>query len=104
MEVQLNNIAGYGFAVVPLIIFALWTWKGNWYTYDLGIMVMVGDLGLWLIDWPNSAHHIFHSLDVTTSGWRWYFTCAEYLVLVMMTWRGFKIIWNLFKGEEVRDR
>ena len=103
MEVQLNDIAGYGFAIIPLIIFFLWTWKGNWYTYDLGIMMMVLDLGLWMVDWPNAARHIFHSLNTNTSSWHWYFTCAEYLVLGMMTWRGTKIIANLFRKENVDD-
>jgi hypothetical protein len=103
MEVLLNNIASYGFATIPLIIFFVWTIWGNWYTYDLGIMVMVLDLGLWMIDWPNAAHHIFHTLNTSTSSWHWYFTCAEYLVLGMMTWRGTKIIVNLFRKEDIHD-
>lgn len=99
MEVLLNNIASYGFATVPLIIFFVWTIWGNWYTYDLGIMVMVLDLGLWMIDWPNAIRHIVPNLNVHTSGWQWYFICAEYLVLVMMIWRGAKIITTLFRKE-----
>ena|ERR1700744_2759258 len=103
MEVLLNNVAGYGFATVPLIIFFVWSIWGNWYTYDLGIMVMVLDLGLWMIDWPNALRHIIPSLNTHTSGWGWYFTCAEYVVLVMMIWRGTKIITNLFRRESTDD-
>lgn len=92
----LNNIAAYGFAVVPMVIFFAWTWWGNWYTYDLGIMIMVLDLGLWMLDAPSLAHRIIH-LNPTTDGWRWYYVIAEYLILFSMSWRGWKIISNLFK-------
>lgn len=103
MENLLNDIAAYGFAIAPLALLFIWTIWGNWYTYDLGWMIMSLDIGLWMIAWPNTARHLFHTLNVTTSGWHWYFTCAQYIVLVMMIWRGFKIVKTLFK-EDSDDR
>lgn len=92
---QLSNIASYGFATIPLIIFVLWTWWGNWYTYDLGWMIMILDLGLWMLDWPSALRHIWH-INTTTLDWRWYFLFAEWIVLVAMTWRGYIVLREVY--------
>lgn len=100
----LNTIAGYGFFTVPLLICFFWTWWGNWYTYNLGWLIMILDLGLWMVDLPSTLHHIFHSLNTATFGWKWYFVIAEYIVLTAMTWRGFVMIKELYqKRKEVAD-
>lgn len=93
-----NLVAAYGFATVPLIIFVVWTIKGNWYTYNLGWFIMTLDMGLWMLDVPSIAHRIIH-LNVATDAWRWYYVCAEYLILGAMTLRGWVILSNLFKKE-----
>ncbi len=99
----LNTIAAYGFATVPLMIFVVWTIWGNWYTYDLGWMIMVLDLGLWMLDAPSLAHRIIH-LNVATEGWKWYYVFAEYLILAMMIWRGWLVIATLFRKGESDDQ
>lgn len=99
----LLNAAGWGFFIIPLIIFFVWTWKGNWYTYDLGWMIMILDLGLWAVDLPSTLRHMDHHLNTATLGWEWYYAFAEYVVLAMMAWRGLKVLTTLFKKkEEVR--
>lgn len=92
---QLSDIASYGFATVPLIIFVLWTWWGNWYTYDVGWMIMILDLGLWMVDWPSCAHHIWH-INVGTNDWRIYFVIAEWIVLAAMASRGYIVLREVF--------
>jgi hypothetical protein len=100
---MLSNIASYGFATVPILIFVLWTWLGNWYTYSLGWMIMILDLGLWMLDMPSTAYHIVH-FNVTTEGWRWYYVCAEWIILVAMTWRGYVMIRELYLKKKEAKR
>jgi hypothetical protein len=91
----LSDIASYGFAIVPLVIFVLWTWFGNWWTYDLGRLIMTLDMGLWAVDWPSTARHIWH-LNTFTNGWKIYFVIAEWIVLVAMTWRGYIVLREVY--------
>lgn len=99
---QLSDIASYGFATVPLFICLFWTWWGNWYTYNIGWLIMILDLGLWLIDWPSVAHHIWH-LNTATDGWRIYYVCAEWVVLVAMSWRGYIILREVYVKRKQKE-
>jgi len=89
--------------IVPLLIFVFWTWWGNWYTYDFGWMVMIMDLGLWMLDMPIELRRLYH-VRTATSGWQWYFLVAEWIVLLAMTWRGGKVTYTLFRGRYRRER
>jgi hypothetical protein len=101
MVEHIDNAAVYYLAVLPIVIFILWTWLGNWYTYSLGWMLMTLDMGLWSIDFPNAMRHLWH-INTGTNGWRWYFASATWLILVSMTWRGIEIIGRLIRDKRER--
>lgn len=92
-----SNAATYTLAVLPLVVFFTWTRMGNWYTYDVGWMMMTLDIGIWLIDIPAAVHHLVH-FNTATVGWKWYYACAAWVVISMMAWRGLKIYRTLRSG------
>jgi hypothetical protein len=87
----------YYLAVIPLLVFIMWTRFGNWYKYDVGWMLMSVDIGLWALDFPGALHKLF-GIRTSAEGFQIYYTITTWAIALLITWRGAKIYQILRSG------